>query len=75
MTTNAFCCVLLSYIWHFQQYESTEFLHDNATVSLCCVADQRDVALNDIQESRSSCKELNFLSDFNRVCFFLGIFK
>lgn len=23
MTTNAFCCVLLSYVWYFQQYKNT----------------------------------------------------
>jgi len=33
-------------------------------------ADQRDVALNDTHEHRSSCKVLEFLSCFNQICAF-----
>jgi hypothetical protein len=52
-----------------------EFFHEMTTTIFFCVADQRDFAVNDIDENMASCKVPDIFVRKQPNLYFLGIFE
>lgn len=59
----------------FSNMKRLEFFHEMTTTIFFCVADQRDFAVNDIDENMASCKVPDIFVRKQPNLYFLGIFE